>query len=51
VPAGIEFADINPRTGNPGGSVRVPFIRGTVPKASRGGRRERHQVPGVSEEL
>jgi penicillin-binding protein 1A len=50
VPPGIQFADINAKTGEPGPGVRVPFITGTVPKANARGR-QKSEMMGLSEEL
>lgn len=50
VPSGVEFAEINPRTGEPGPGTRVPFIAGTVPKA-RSKTQKGGEMMGLSEEL
>ncbi|MEE2835666.1 MAG: PBP1A family penicillin-binding protein [Myxococcota bacterium] len=50
VPAGVEFADIDPKTGDVGKGVRVPFIQGTVPKARQRAPQQSESV-GLSDEL
>ncbi len=50
IPKGVEFADINPKTGEPGKGVRVPFIAGTVPKARLRAPQQSESV-GLSDEL
>jgi len=50
VPKGVEFADINPKSGDLGKGVRVPFIAGTVPKA-RAKAPQQSEAVGLSDEL
>ena len=50
IPRGVEFAEIDPKTGDLGEGVRVPFIAGTVPKERLRAPQQSESV-GLSDEL